>query len=80
MTVGSPLERDDVVAMLATFGDRRPAEVPERIGSLEVAWLVHQVEQRYGVTLDVPDDELARMTTVSNAVDVLRTAMPGAKA
>lgn len=61
--------------MLATFGDRRPDEVPERVGSLEVAWLVHQIEQRYGVTLDLSDDELARMSTVTNVTDVLREAM-----
>jgi hypothetical protein len=71
------LERADVVAMLAAFGDRQPEEVPERIGSLEVAWLVHQVEQRYGVTLDLSDDELVRMSTVSNAVDILGKAMDG---
>jgi hypothetical protein len=73
--VAATLERADVVAMLASFGDRRPDEVPEHLGSLEVAWLVHQVEQRYGVTLDLTDDELARMSTVSNVTDVLREAM-----
>jgi hypothetical protein len=75
VTVDPTLDRADVVAMLAAFGDRRPDEVPEHLGSLEVAWLVHQVEQRYGVTLDLTDDELARMSTVSNVTDVLREAM-----
>ena len=42
------LERSEVVAMLATYGDRRPEQVPEAIDSLELAWLIHQVEQRYG--------------------------------
>jgi hypothetical protein len=75
VTVPTTLDRADVVAMLATYGERPAEDVPERIGSLEVAWLVHQVEQRYGVTLDLGDDELIRMGTVSDAVDVLRRAM-----
>jgi hypothetical protein len=57
--------------MLATFGDRAPERVPESIGSLELAWLVHQVEQRYGVTLDLTDPDLARMGSVTTAVDAL---------
>jgi acyl carrier protein len=38
---------------------------------MEVAWLVHQVEQRYDVELDLDDDELARLRTVSDAVRLL---------
>jgi hypothetical protein len=64
------LQRSDVVAMLATYGDRRPEQVPEAIDSLELAWLIHQIEQRYG-PLDVDDDMLARMSTVSSVVDLL---------
>jgi acyl carrier protein len=65
------LARSEVVAMLATYGDRRPEQVPEAIDSLELAWLIHQVEQRYGA-LVVDDDAIARMITVTGAVDVLR--------
>jgi acyl carrier protein len=65
------LGRQDVVDMLASYGDRTPSAVPEDIDSLELAWLVHQVEQRYAVALDLSDDDLARMSTVSAAVDVL---------
>jgi hypothetical protein len=64
------LDRSDVVAMLATYGDRQPDQVPEVIDSLELAWLVHQIEQRYG-ELDVDDDMLERMSTVSGALEVL---------
>jgi acyl carrier protein len=56
--------------MLATYGDRQPEQVPEAIDSLELAWLMHQIEQRYGA-LDVDDDMLARMSTVTGAVNVL---------
>ena len=64
------LHRSDVVAMLATYSDRRPEQIPEAIDSLELAWLIHQIEQRYG-ELDVDDDMLERMSTVSGALDVL---------
>jgi len=65
------LARSEVVAMLATYGDRRPEQVPEAIDSLELAWLIHQVEQRYGA-LDLDDDAIGRMFTVTGAVEVLR--------
>jgi acyl carrier protein len=63
-------KRSDVVAMLATYGDRQPEQVPEAIDSLELAWLVHQIEQRYGA-LDIDDDMIARMSTVTGVIDVL---------
>ncbi|GAA4252000.1 hypothetical protein GCM10022255_046810 [Dactylosporangium darangshiense] len=63
--------RDEIVAMLATYGDRRPDEVGDGIDSLELAWLVHQLEQHYGTVLDLTDEELARMSTVDGAVAVL---------
>ncbi|HET6213437.1 MAG TPA: hypothetical protein VFE14_11265 [Micromonosporaceae bacterium] len=67
---GTP-DRAEVIAMLASCGGRAPDQVPERIDSLELAWLVHQVEQRYAVALDLSDDALGRMFTVTGAVDVL---------
>jgi acyl carrier protein len=72
---GAP-QRSDVVAMLATYGDRQPDQVPEAIDSLELAWLIHQIEQRYG-ELDVDDDTIARMTTVTGVVDVLKDRRVG---
>ncbi len=70
------LQRPDVVAMLATYGDRQPEQVPEAIDSLELVWLIHQIEQRYGA-LDVDDDTLARMSTVTGVVDVLQDLRVG---
>ena len=57
--------------MLAGYGERTPQEVPETVDSLELAWLIHQVEQRYGRSFDADDEALARMTTVGEAVLVL---------
>ena len=70
------LDRSDVVAMLATYGDRQPEQVPETIDSLELAWLMHQIEQRYG-PVDVDDDTLARMSTVTGVVEVLKDLRVG---
>jgi hypothetical protein len=68
-------DRDDVLVMLAGYGDRLPAEVGEELGSLELTWLVAQAEQRYSVLLDLSDDVFAAMGTVTGAVDVLRAAI-----
>ena len=72
-------DRDEIVAMLATYGNRESAAVRERIDSLDLAWLVHQVEQRYEVTLDLGDEDLARMSTVSGAVEVLGAVLGEAR-
>jgi acyl carrier protein len=72
-------DRDEILAMLATYGNREPAAVRERIDSLDLAWLVHQVEQRYELTLDLGDEQLARMSTVSGAVEVLGTVLNDAR-
>ncbi|HEY0451707.1 hypothetical protein [Actinophytocola sp.] len=69
------MERTDVVAMVASLGDRPVDEVSERIDSIQLAWLMHQVEQRYGVEIELDDGQFARMSTVSGAVEVLREAI-----
>ncbi len=71
--------RADVIAMLAAFGQRSPDEVAEEIGSLELVWLITKVEQQCGVTLDLTDDTMAQMTTVSGAVSALREVLAGAE-
>jgi len=63
--------REDVVSMLASLGDRAAGEIGDRIDSMQLAWLMHQVEQRYGVEIDLNDGQYARMSTVDGAVEVL---------
>ncbi|HUZ23605.1 MAG TPA: hypothetical protein VMV07_07555 [Streptosporangiaceae bacterium] len=72
--------REEVIAMLAAFGDRSPDEVAERIGSIELTWLITKVEQQYDVTLDLSDEALDQMTTVSGAVAALRDELAAAGA
>lgn len=73
-----PPTRAEVVAVLATLGDRAPEDVSERIGSLELAWLVSQVEQRYDTTLELSDEAFQQMATVTGAVATLAELLPGA--
>lgn len=67
--------RDEVVAMLASLDGRSVRDVPEGIESMELAWLLHQVEQRYGERVELDEDQYGRMTTIDGAVDVLREAI-----
>ena len=72
MNQGGAPGRDEVLAMLASLDGRPAQDVPELIESMELAWLVHQVEQRYGVRMELDSGQYGRMTTVSGAADVLR--------
>lgn len=67
--------RDEVIQMLATYGDRTPDQVREKLDSLELAWLIHQVEQRYHAELDLDDEQILEMSTVDGAVAVLAKVM-----
>lgn len=67
-----------MVAILAAMGDRAPDEVGEEISSLELAWLVSQVEDRYHTTLELDDAALTRMMTVSGAVATIHQLLEGA--
>lgn len=69
--MGATPGRGEVVALLATYGDRHPDEVPETVDSLELAWFVHQLQERYGRPFDPDDEVLARMTTVTEVVRIL---------
>lgn len=74
----APPSRSDVVTMLAAFGQRTPEEVAEQIGSLELTWLITQIEVHYSVTLDLSDEELDQMSTISGAVTALAQVLAGA--
>lgn len=73
-----PPSRADVIAVLAEMGDRAAEDVTERIGSLELAWLVSRIEQRYDTTLELTDETVQQMTTVTGAVVTLRELLAGA--
>ncbi|MEU7026570.1 acyl carrier protein [Streptomyces sp. NPDC046275] len=74
------LTRSDLVAILASYGDREPGDVAERIDSLELAWVVHSVEERFDTELDLDDAQLARMVTLDDVLDVLGGALADATA
>jgi acyl carrier protein len=72
-----PPGHSEVIEILAALGDRAPDQVAEEIGSLELAWLVSQVEERYGTTLDLDDEALWQMKTVSGAVTTIHQMLAG---
>lgn len=63
--------REDIVAILAELTDRPVGEVSERISSLDLARLLYEVEIRHGLALDLSDDEMSRMSTVTGAAEVI---------
>ncbi|WFE40604.1 acyl carrier protein [Micromonospora sp. WMMD998] len=73
---GQPdLGRADLVTMLAELTAKPVDAVPDRLGSMELAWLVHLVEQRYDRRLDLTDDQLAGIRTVDDALTVFQTSL-----
>lgn len=70
-------DRQAVIDMLADYRAQVSKGETEDLDSLELAWLVHQAEQRYGVELDPADTELSRMYTVSGAAAVLAEMIGG---
>lgn len=75
MTGQPDLGRADLVSMLAELTAKPVDQVPDRIGSMELAWLVHLVEQRYDRRLDLTDDQLAGIRTVDDALTVFHTSL-----
>ncbi|MFF5174579.1 acyl carrier protein [Micromonospora sp. NPDC000089] len=69
------LGRADLVSMLAELTAKPVDQVPHRVGSMELAWLVHLVEQRYERRLELTDDELAGVRTVDDALAVFRSGL-----
>ncbi|MFF2041425.1 acyl carrier protein [Kitasatospora sp. NPDC058170] len=67
--------RAEVLQMLAAFGQRAAETVPETVGSLELTWLIAEFEQRYGVELDLDDEQFEAVRTVDDATAVLSAAV-----
>ncbi|WP_282203511.1 acyl carrier protein [Kitasatospora fiedleri] len=72
--------RAEALAMLARYGDRSPEQVDEHLGSLELAWLIAQAEQSYGVQVDLDDERLDAIRTVDDAVAALGAQLAAAPA
>ncbi|KKK01337.1 MULTISPECIES: hypothetical protein [unclassified Micromonospora] len=75
MTGQPDLGRADLVSMLAELTAKPVDQVSDRVGSMELAWLVHLVEQRYDRRLELTDDQLAGIRTVDDALAVFRTSL-----
>lgn len=78
MTSAPSLDRAQLVAMLAPLAHRARDPEAERLDSMEVAWLVHQVEQRYQVSLELDDAALGKLHTLTDAAQVLSQSVADA--
>ena len=76
MSTAPALTKELLVEILAEYGEREADDIAERVDSLELAWLVHSLEERYGLELDLDDLQLARMTTLDAALAVLGEVLP----
>jgi acyl carrier protein len=47
------------------------------LDSLGLVWLLHEVEQRYGLVVEPTDEEAAGLVSVRSIADFLRTAGAG---
>jgi acyl carrier protein len=74
------LDRATVLRILEELNNGHADPARERLASMEVAWLVHQVEQRYDVQIELDDDQLARLRTISDAVEVLGESVRAGRA
>jgi acyl carrier protein len=74
----SELDRDEVVAIVAAQQNLAPDAVGERLDSLDLVWLLHTVQERYGVTIDLSDGQFGAVRTISDAVAVLRQRLADA--
>jgi hypothetical protein len=77
MTERNELRPSDITELLASFRAGTGRAGDEHIDSLELAWLLYQVEQRYGVELDLDDEQLVLMSTVADASKVFSEAIAG---
>ncbi|HZN19640.1 MAG TPA: hypothetical protein VFB84_15885 [Micromonosporaceae bacterium] len=68
------VEAAQVVSILTDVGLRTPDTVGERLDSMELARLVYEVEHRFALRLDLTDEQLEQMSTVSGAAEVIRLA------
>ncbi|WP_406205725.1 acyl carrier protein [Kitasatospora sp. NBC_01560] len=71
MNVNRRIDEEAVRGLLAAYRERPAVDQPVQIDSIELAWLIHQVEQAFDTELDLDDDQLARMSEVSGAAAVL---------
>lgn len=68
------------MTLLARFGNRPPGQVDEHIGSLELTWLLAELEQEHDRALELTDHQYASVRTIDEAVEVLSAVLGEAAA
>jgi len=70
----TPLDRALLLSFLEGYADRG-GRTDESLDSMELSWLIYQVEHRLGVELDLDDDQLGSIEDISSAVEVLEAEL-----
>ncbi|MFB8765386.1 beta-ketoacyl-[acyl-carrier-protein] synthase family protein [Nocardiopsis alba] len=65
------LDRSGLLEILAGYGGVSTDEVGGRIDSLQLAWIVHVCQERYGISIDLGDPRISHAQTVDDLVEVL---------
>lgn len=80
MTQVAPVTREEVRTLLARYGDRSPEQVDEHLGSLELTWLISQLEEQREIPIDLTERQFEQVQTVDDAVRVLSQVLREAAA
>jgi hypothetical protein len=79
MSALAPLGAEDVAELLAASAHGLVMSEDEHLDSLELASLIYEVERKWGVELVLDDEQLAMMSTVSQATKVLMQVTAGGR-
>jgi len=70
-----------VLELISEYDESTPGGASsEPFGSMQAAWLIHVLQERWDVEVDLTDSVFERLQTVDGVVDVLREYGVGSRA
>ncbi len=77
MTADVAALRGAVLELIGEYDDAGPGGVVEPLESLRVAWLIHTIEQRYSLELELTDLVFEQLSTVDGVASLLSGVLGG---